>query len=76
MNEQELNQQVAEQICDAGQWNGQPFHAGKCVALLDGKVVAAADDIASVLKVLRSLDANPNRGMVFEVGRPVTDVIR
>jgi hypothetical protein len=76
MSELEINQQVAEQICNAGRLNGQQFRAGECVALLDGKVVAVAKDLGTALRALRALDANPRRGMLFEVGPPVTDLIR
>ncbi|MSQ94236.1 MAG: hypothetical protein EXR98_06730 [Gemmataceae bacterium] len=76
MSEFETNQQVAAHICTAGGLNGKQFRAGECVALLDGKVVAVARDLASVLKSLRALESNPERGMVFEVGPPVVDVIR
>jgi hypothetical protein len=76
MNELEVNQQVADQICNEGRLNGQPFRAGEWVALLDGKVVAVANDLDAALQPLRAVDPNPRRGMVFEVGPPVTDVIR
>jgi hypothetical protein len=76
MSELEINQQVAEQICSGDRLNGKQFHLGDCVALLDGKVVAVADDLELALRALRGLDADPHRGMVFEVGPPVVDVIR
>ena len=76
MNENDINQQVAEQICQAFAWNGRSFDAGECVALLDGKVVAVAKDLEGAANALRALDPNPRRGMVLEVGLPVTDVIR
>jgi len=76
MSELDANQQVAEQICNAGRFNGKAFKSGECVALLDGKVVAVANDLRAALRSLRTLDADPQRGMVFEVGPPVTDVIR
>jgi len=52
MNEMQLNQQVAEQICDARQSNGRQFQAGKCVALLDGEVVAVEGDLDAALRAL------------------------
>ena len=76
MNETQVNQQVAAQICDATQSNGRQFQAGECVALLDGQVVAVAGDLDTVLRALRVLDPDPGRGMVFEVATPITDVIR
>jgi len=76
MNETGINQQVAEQICNGIRLNGTQFRAGECVALLDGKVVAVAKDLGAAVRALRALDANPQRGMVFEVALPVMDVIR
>jgi hypothetical protein len=76
MKELDINQQIAEQICTAGSLNGQQFPRGECVALLDGKVVAAAKDLDSALRALRALEPNPLRGMVFEVAPPMIDVIR
>jgi hypothetical protein len=76
MNETEINQQIVEQIGSAGRWNGTEFHPGEWVALLEGRVVAVAKDLATALRALRALDADPLRGMIFEVGPPVTDVIR
>jgi hypothetical protein len=76
MIESELNQAVAEQICATGQWEGRQCGAGKFVALLDGRVVAVASDLEGALRELRKLDADPRRGMVFEVALPVVDVIR
>src|SRR5262252_5048743 len=76
MTEREINQQVAEQICNGARWNGQEFRPGESVALLDGKVVAVAKDLGAALQRLRAIDPNPRRGMVFEVGPPVMDVNR
>jgi hypothetical protein len=76
MNEQQKNQQVAEQIMQAGGSNGKPYRLGDWVALLDGKVVAVAGDLDSAVRALRRLDPDPKRGMVFEVGPAVVDVIR
>jgi hypothetical protein len=76
MNEMQVNQQVAEHICDEGRADGKEFQLGEYVALLDGQVVAVAEDLDAALRALRALDPNPGRGMVFEVAKPVTDVIR
>lgn len=76
MNEEALNQQIAERICSAFRLNGAEFHRGDAVALLDGKVVAVTKDLASALQALRAVEPDPRRGMVFEVASPVNDVIR
>jgi len=75
MNEMQLNQQVAEQICGARESNGREFHWGECVALLDGQVVVVATDLDAALRALRALDSDPRRGMVFEVATPICDVL-
>jgi hypothetical protein len=76
MNELQRNQEVAERICRTLQADGQTFYSGQCVALLDGKAAAVADDLEGALNALRAIDPDPARGMVFEVGPPVLDVIR
>jgi len=76
MSEAEMNQRVAEQIGDTGRLNGRQFRRGECVALLDGNVVAVAENLEAAVRALRAMDPNPRRGMVFEVGPRVTDVIR
>ena len=76
MDEREMNQRVVDQICRAGRLNGKQYLAGECLALLDGRVVAVANDLGGALRALRAVDPDPARGMVFEVGPCVTDVIR
>ena len=75
MNEKEIDQKVAEEICNNYRLNGQEFKVGECIALLDGKVVAVEKDLTSAFKALRLLDRDPDRGMLFEVG-PLVDYIR
>jgi hypothetical protein len=75
MSERDVNQKVAEEICDRFRLNGQEFRLGECVALHDGKVVAVEKDLASAVRALRALDSKSKRGMVFEVGQLV-DIIR
>jgi hypothetical protein len=76
MTEHEKNQQLAEQIARSGGWNGQPRRPGEWVALLDGRVVAVADDLGAALRALRGLEPDPERGMVVEIGPSPVDVIR
>jgi hypothetical protein len=76
MRENDLNQQLADSICQSGTLNGRQLQRGQCVALLDGRAVAVEKDLQSALHALRKLDPNPCRGMVFEVAPPVVDVIR
>ncbi len=67
MSERDINQKVADEICQRFHLNGQEFRLGQVVALLDGKVVAVEEDLGSALRALRALDSNPHRGMIFEV---------
>lgn len=76
MNETQLNQEAADRICQGLQWNDRHLRYGECVALLDGEVIAVAEDLDGALKSLRATDPNPRRGMVFEVAPLFVDVIR
>ncbi len=76
MSEKEINERLAEEICTGVASNGKHFRAGDWVALLDGKVVAITPELDGALRALRALEPNPSRGMVFEVGPPLVDVIR
>jgi hypothetical protein len=69
MTELETNQQTADQICKASRLNGREFRSGEYVALLDGKVVAVANDLGDALRALRALDPNPQHG------RPLIDCL-
>ncbi|HVC92266.1 MAG TPA: hypothetical protein VND64_01185 [Pirellulales bacterium] len=76
MTEKEHNLRIAGSISAEFAWDGQSFHDGDCVALLDGKVVAVADNPDEAISALRAIDPDPNRGMVVEVTDPMVDVVR
>jgi hypothetical protein len=76
MSEKERNLRIAESIAAEFAWNGQSFHEGDYVALLDGNIVAIAHNPDDAISALRALDPDPKRGMVIEVTHPVVDVIR
>ena len=76
MNENERNLRIAESIYTQFAWNGQSFREGDCVALLEGKIVAVADNPDDAISILRALDPDPKHGMVIEVTHPVVDVVR
>ena len=76
MNEKERNRRIAESICADFAWNGQRFREGDYVALLDGKIVAVADNPDDAIATLRALEPDPKRGMVIEVTHPILEVIR
>jgi hypothetical protein len=75
MNEETINQQAAEQIILQRKWRGKAFAWGEHVALLDGDVVAVAKTAEDAIQKLRSLDADPKRGMVIEVTPDLIDVV-
>lgn len=68
MSEYDTNVKVAQEILDTCRLNGREFQRGECVALLDGKVVAVEKTLDAAAHALRTLDSNPERGMLFEVG--------
>ena len=76
MNDRERNLRIAESICAEFAWNGQSFRQGDCVALLDGAIVAVADNPDDAISALRARDPDPKRGMVIEVAHPEVDVVR
>ena len=76
MDEKEGNLRIAECIAAEFAWNGQIFKEGTFVALLDGRIVAVADNPDGAIMALRALDPDPKRGMVIEVAHAEVDVIR
>jgi len=76
MSDKERNLRIAESICAEFAWNGRTFHEGDFVALLDGTIIAVADNPDNAISALRAIDPDPKRGMVIEVTHPVVDVIR
>jgi hypothetical protein len=76
MSDRERNLRAAEALCREFEWNGRTFKDGDCVALLDGRIVAVADNPDDAISALRVIDPDPERGMVVEVTHPVVDVIR
>ena len=76
MSDKERNLRIAESIFSRFAWNGQTFHEGDCVALLDGQIVAVAKTPQDAIAALRVREPDPKRGMVIEVTQPTVDVIR
>ena len=76
MGERERTLRVAELIQREFAANGQTFREGQFVAVLDGNIVAVADNPDDAMTALRRLDPDPKRGMVVEVAHPMVDVIR
>jgi hypothetical protein len=76
MSEKERNLRIAESIYKHFAWNDRKFQKGDCIAVLDGNIIAVADNPDDAIAALRALDPDPKRGMVIEVSHPVVDVIR
>jgi hypothetical protein len=76
MSEKERTLRVAETLCRELEWEGQTFENGDFVALLDGQVVAVANNPDDAISALRAIEPAPQLGMVVEVSLPVADVIR
>ena len=72
MSEREVNQEVADEICDRFRLNGQEFRLGEWVALLDGKVVAVQADLGAALGVARIELTTSSRDDVLKVSPPLS----
>lgn len=44
MNDMEMNLRIAEVICNTYSWDGQEFKEGDFISLLDGRIVAVAEN--------------------------------
>ena len=76
MSENERNLRVAETLRREHRWGGRTFREGDYVALLDGNIVAVADNPDDAIAALRAAEPDPRRGMVIEVSPPKVDVVR
>ena len=76
MTEPKNDQEVADRICREFEFDGRQFTVGVCVALLNGRIVAVTENLDDALTELRSVDPDPEKGMIFEVKRPTVEVIR
>ena len=76
MSEKDRNLRIAESISARFAWNGQTFHEGDFVALLDGQIIAVAKSPQEAIAALRAREPDPKRGMVIEVAHPTVDVVR
>jgi len=76
MNGDERNLRIAQAVHDDFAWNGQEFHEGDFVALLDGQIVTVEKNADDAIVALRALDPDPKHGLVVQVAPPAVDVIR
>ena len=76
MSELETNQKIADRICRDLEYDKQQFATGDCVALLDGEIVAVTKSLDEALTRLRTIDPDPDRGMLLEIEPTVVDIVR
>ena len=76
MNGDERNLRIAQAVHGDFAWNGQEFHEGDFVALLDGQIVTVEKNADDAIVALRALDPDPKHGLVVQVAPPAVDVIR
>ena len=63
-----LNLQVAERINAEARNDPSSPLAGKFVGIVDGQVMAVADDLGEVVERLHRAGADPSRAFCFEAG--------
>lgn len=76
MSKKELNLRVAETLWKEHRCNDQTVNDSDYVAILDGDIIAVADNPGDAISALRALDPDPRCGMVVDVRPPEMDVIR
>jgi len=76
LSEKERNLRVTETLRREHRWGGRTFNDGDYVALLDGNIVAVADNPDDAISAFRTAEPDPRRGMVIEVSPSKVDVIR
>ena len=65
--DEEIDQEVAREICSQREFNGRRFQLGQFVAILGGRVVAVGATFDDVHSALLALEADPRRGVICEV---------
>ena len=76
MNEQERNLRIAQAVHRDFAWYGTTLQEGDFLALLDGQIIAVANNADVAIAALRALDSDAKRGMIVDVSRPAVDVLR
>ncbi len=71
----QLNREVADRINgEALKDPSSPF-AGKWVGIIDGQVVAVANELREVMRQLRASGVDPRRMFCFEASRDYSQVV-
>ena len=64
----QLNREVADRINEEALKDPSSPFAGKYVGIIDGQLVAVADDLGEAMTRLRQTGADPSRMFCFEAG--------
>jgi hypothetical protein len=64
----ELNRELARKINEEARDHPQSLFAGKFVGILNGQVVAVADDLDELVQRLHLVGADPRQTLCLEVG--------
>jgi hypothetical protein len=71
---QGLNRDLARIINEEARGDPHSPYAGKFVGIADGHVVAVADDLDELVRLLRQIEADPTRTFCLEAGLDYDDV--
>ena len=66
---QQRNRELAEQINREARSEPQSHYAGKFVGLANGQVVAVADDLDELMRLLRKAEPDPRKTFCVEASR-------
>lgn len=64
----ELNRELARKINEEARDDVESPFVGKFVGILSGQVVAVADDLDELVRLLHQLEADPHQTLCLEVG--------
>jgi hypothetical protein len=64
----ERNREAARRINEEARNNPRSSLMGRFVGIVDGQVVAVADELDEVVESLRRIEADPSRTICFEAG--------
>jgi hypothetical protein len=66
---QEVNRELARQINEEAKNHPQSPYAGKFVGIANGQVVAVADDLDELIRLLRQAEPDPTNTFCVEASR-------
>ena len=71
---QELNRDLARKNNQEARGDPHSPYVGKYVGIVNGQVVALADDLDELVRLLRQMEADPTRTFCLEAGLDYADV--